>query len=107
MLSSQGVPCLPDMCLETLGGARSSQQGLSCVPAACCLLPLPPACSHDGSNVGAASPTSPNKVWWAQAEALLGFDWLHKQTGKAIHRAKFAQTLNFIRSHLWDKQYGE
>jgi mannobiose 2-epimerase len=64
-------------------------------------------CRHDGSDVGAASPTSPNKVWWSQAEALLGFDWLHKQTGKASNKARLTQTLNFIKTHLLDKRDGE
>jgi mannobiose 2-epimerase len=64
-------------------------------------------CRHDGSDVGAASPTNPNKVWWSQAEALLGLDWLHKQSGKASNKARLTQTLNFIKTHLLDKQYGE
>lgn len=57
--------------------------------------------------MGAAAPTSPNKVWWSQAEALLSFDWLHKQNGKAINKARLTQTLNFIKAHLHDKDYGE
>jgi len=62
---------------------------------------------YSGSDIGAASPTSPNKVWWAQAETLLGLDWLHKQTGKAIYKTRLQQTLNFISNNLLDKQYGE
>lgn len=61
----------------------------------------------DGSNVGAATPTSPNKLWWAQAEALLGLDWLFRQTGNAAYKAKLQRTLTFIRSHLLDKEFGE
>lgn len=62
---------------------------------------------YDGSNVGAASPTQPNKVWWTQAEALLGFEFLDKQTGNAGYKTKLQQTLGFITQHLQDKQYGE
>ena len=64
-------------------------------------------CRYEGSSVGAASPTRSNKLWWTQAEALRGFDWLNRRTGDSSYRDKLQQTLGFIRSNLWDEQYGE
>lgn len=64
-------------------------------------------CRFDGSKVGAASPTSPNKVWWAQAEAMLGFDWLYKRTRDAQYKSKLQETLTFVQSHLHDQEFGE
>jgi hypothetical protein len=61
----------------------------------------------DGSTIGTAAPTSPNKIWWTQAEALLGLDWLAKQTGNTAYKSQLQQTLTFIRSHLLDREHGE
>lgn len=61
----------------------------------------------DGSTLGAATPTSNNKVWWSQVESLQAFDWLQKQPGSADYKTKFQQTLAFITNNLWDQQYGE
>lgn len=81
------------------------------VVSACCaaaVLSAPcAACRFEGSSIGAASPTRPNKVWWSQAEALLGFDWLYRRTSNAAYKEKLQQTLGFIQIHLRDPVYGE
>eukprot|EP00878_Enallax_costatus_P024133 GHUV01025728.1.p1 GENE.GHUV01025728.1~~GHUV01025728.1.p1 ORF type:complete len:134 (+),score=30.71 GHUV01025728.1:358-759(+) len=48
-----------------------------------------------------------NKVFWVQAEALLGLDWLHKQTGEQQYQDMLQGVLEFVRRYLWDSQCGE
>jgi len=63
---------------------------------------------YEGTALGATFPTKPNKVWWPQAETALGLQWLYSRTGgNTTYKDKLEQTLDFIRSNVWDQQFGE
>eukprot|EP00879_Flechtneria_rotunda_P004156 GHRR01004403.1.p1 GENE.GHRR01004403.1~~GHRR01004403.1.p1 ORF type:complete len:506 (+),score=141.63 GHRR01004403.1:471-1988(+) len=63
-----------------------------------------------GGNVGdpaGAVPSDSSKVWWVQAETLLGLDWLYRQTGTQQYNSQLHSVLKFVAQNIWDKQYGE
>ncbi len=51
--------------------------------------------------------TEHEKVWWVQAEALLGLFRLYQLSGDKTHLARMTKTLDFIENYLVDKDYGE
>ena len=58
-------------------------------------------------NLGdAEGPTDRSKVWWVQAEALLGFATLWKRTGEACYADALARTWEFIRDRQIDPEHG-
>ena len=58
-------------------------------------------------NLGdAKGPTDRRKVWWVQAEALLGFASLWKRTGDRRYRDALARTWTFIQSEQIDHARG-
>lgn len=60
-----------------------------------------------GGGYGGNAAINREKVWWTQAEGLLGLQWLAAQTGQRRYLDLLEQTLGFIDAHLWDKTYGE
>ncbi len=47
------------------------------------------------------------KVWWVQAESLLGLWRLYQLTGETVHIDRLESTLTWIENYQRDKQYGE
>lgn len=47
------------------------------------------------------------KVWWVQAEALIGLLELYVRTGESRHLARLERTLAFIERYLRDPEHGE
>lgn len=41
-----------------------------------------------------------HKIWWVQAEALVGFLYLYELTGDSVYKASFMRTLDFVEAHL-------
>lgn len=56
---------------------------------------------------GAESPLDTDKVWWVQAEAMVGFANAYELTGKRDYLDAAAEIWRFIGAHIIDKQYGE
>ena len=58
-------------------------------------------------NLGDANgPTDRRKVWWVQAEALLGFAALWRATGDARYRDALARTWAFVQAEQIDHKVG-
>jgi mannobiose 2-epimerase len=51
--------------------------------------------------------TDRNKVWWAQAEALVASLRMHQLTGEQKYLDVFARTWDFIDKYMIDWQHGE
>ena len=51
--------------------------------------------------------TNRNKVWWAQAEALVAALWMHRLTGDQKYLRVFAKTWDFIDKNMIDWEHGE
>jgi mannobiose 2-epimerase len=47
------------------------------------------------------------KIWWAQAEALVAMLWMYRQTGDTRYRAYFERTLDWVWDHQADWQHGD
>lgn len=63
---------------------------------------------YEGGAVGSGGvPSSSNKVFWIQAEAVLGLDWLFRQTGQQQYSDQLQGVLGFVRQYVVDRQYGE
>ena len=60
---------------------------------------------HEGPFTGPAA--DKNVVWWVQAEMLVGLLNAFQLTGNAEHRKRFLQQAEFVRDHLFDREYGE
>ena len=48
-----------------------------------------------------------DKIWWVQAEALVGALYLYHLTGEKLYWECFSQTLDWIIQHQVDWEYGE
>ena len=46
------------------------------------------------------------RVWWVQAETVVGFVHQWQKTGEAVYAQAAADTFRFILEHLWDKRPG-
>ena len=58
-------------------------------------------------NLGdARGPTDRRKVWWVQAEALLGFAALWRHTGEARYAEALARQWAFVRERHLDREHG-
>src|SRR5262249_32801253 len=55
-------------------------------------------------GVPQASPTSTDKIWWVESEALAGLFWLYRLTGDTTHLDHLEATLKFIEEHQRDNQ---
>jgi mannobiose 2-epimerase len=51
--------------------------------------------------------TSREKVWWAQAEALVSSLWMHRLTGEQKYLDVFAKTWDFVEKNMIDWKNGE
>jgi mannobiose 2-epimerase len=51
--------------------------------------------------------TNRDKVWWAQAEALVSSLWMHRLTGQQKYLDVFAKTWDFVEKNMVDWQHGE
>jgi mannobiose 2-epimerase len=60
---------------------------------------------YDGPSKGPA--TNIAKVWWVQAEALVGLLNAFQLTGELDYLTEFIQHAKFVRDHMFDHQYGE
>ncbi|HKX26988.1 MAG TPA: AGE family epimerase/isomerase [Blastocatellia bacterium] len=51
--------------------------------------------------------TNRDKVWWAQAEALVACLWMHRLTGEQQYLDVFAKTWDFVEKRMIDWEHGE
>ena len=51
--------------------------------------------------------TNRNKVWWAQAEALVSSLWMYRLTGEQKYLDVFKKTWAFVETNMIDWQHGE
>jgi mannobiose 2-epimerase len=55
-------------------------------------------------GVPGGSPTSTDKIWWVESEALAGNFWLYRLTGDTMYLDRLESTLKFIEDHQRDNQ---
>jgi mannobiose 2-epimerase len=55
-------------------------------------------------GVPGGSPTSTDKIWWVESEALAGNLWLYKLTSDTMYLDRLEATLKFIEDHQRDDQ---
>lgn len=55
---------------------------------------------------GVNGPTDRRKIWWVQAEALLGFAALWRRTGDPRYADALTRQWSFIRDHQIDRRHG-
>ncbi len=59
----------------------------------------------EGPAAGPAA--SRRKIWWVQAEALVGLLNAYQLTGKKEYRDRFEQQARYVFDHFVDREYGE